>query len=200
MTIIPNSKDSYYSSLTRALGYGYDVVIEHHLVHYEFQPKDKEAIVLATDPSYFLEVVEAFHQKHKAIHTYYTEDHAYYKSYDELPTFLLPVSILQVSQFFLNQERLTILKDYDDNTYFPVQIVEDEYVLLAQHHLLYTLAQHQKMVPVYIDQVTPSILDAIYLAKEQNIKHIEDMTILPKQEYDTIQQQLQTLFKHERGL
>lgn len=196
MTIIKNSNNPVYSTLTRALGYGYDIVIDQQTFHYEFKVNGKEACIIADNENYLSDIVNAFHHTHKAICIYYTKDHSFYKRFDELPSFLLPISILQVSHCFLNQEKLDILKDYNETVFFPVQIMDDEYVLLDNHHLLFIAYQNNvKMVPVYIEQPRNEIYDFVYLAKEQNIKSIKDLAILPSQDYQNILQELSLLFK-----
>lgn len=197
MTIIKNSDNPVYSKLTKALGYGYDIVIDQQTFHYEFKVNGKEACIKTDNNTYLSYVVDAFHQTHKAISIYYTTDRSFYKSFDEPLSFLLPISILQVSKCFLSQEKLELLKDYEEETYFPVQIIDDEYVLLDKHHLLYIAYQNNiKMVPVYIEEAKQETIDFVYLAKEQNMKSIKDLSILPDQEYQAIQQELNKLFKH----
>ncbi len=84
--------------------------------------------------------------------------------------------------------------DYDQ-LYVPVAIIEDEYVLLGRHHEVY-LAQTEgiKMVEVYLDDLKENTIDYIYIAKEQNIRHIEDMKLLEETEYTAISEQFKNLF------
>ena len=104
-------------------------------------------------------------------------------------TFKLPISILQVSKFFLNQKYLAELNQLTslDSIQFPVQIIEDEYVLLDNHHFLFIAKELGfKMVDVYLSEVKQNTLDFLYLAKEQNIKGIQDVRSLSDEEYHKI--------------
>ncbi len=50
------------------------------------------------------------------------------------------------------------------------------------------------MVEVYLDNLKENTIDYIYIAKEQNIRHIEDMKLLEETEYTAISEQFKNLF------
>lgn len=197
MKIIQDFEDSYYPKKSRILGNCYTVLLGEHAYHYEFILKDKEATIKTDSLECIEDVIEVFRRENRYISLFRTTDSTFYKSYDETMTFKLPVSILQVSEFFLNSTHLDLLKsalDYDQ-LYVPVAIIEDEYVLLGRHHEVY-LAQTEgiKMVEVYLDNLKENTIDYIYIAKEQNIRHIEDMKLLEETEYTAISEQFKNLF------
>ena len=87
---------------------------------------------------------------------------------------------------FLNQNRIQELKPYfnPNDTVIPVTILDEEYVILDGHHRVYLAYEEgMKMVDVYLDEKSPQIEEFLYLAKEQNMKHIKDLSILSNQEY-----------------
>lgn len=197
MEIRKEKYDTYYSEEARILGRCYNVIKDDKIYHYEFQTNKNKATILCDSLGYIEEVVEEFYNNNLNIYEYTTPDGSFYKSYDPVFTFKLPLSILQPTQVFLNQERLKQLKAFVDieNLFIPVQIIDDEYIVLGKHHLLYLAMQEEyKMVEVYIQNATNKQKELLYLAKEQNIKRMEDMHIIPQDEYELICKQLKELF------
>lgn len=197
MKIIQDFKSTYYPEQSRILGNCFTVEDGDKIYHYEFVQKGSEATI-KTDSLEFLEaVIEHFRRENRHISVFRTLDSSFYKSYDETFTFKLPISILQVSQFFLNSNRLNDLKTVLDYEHIcvPVTILEDEYVLLSRHHEVY-LAQAEgiKMVDVYMDTPSSNTKDFVYIAKEQNIRHIGDLKLLEEPEYINITEQFKNLF------
>lgn len=197
MKIICNFINPNYPSKLRCLGYTYEIIVGDKKYYYIFEVNQFDAIVKTDNEEYLEIVVDAFHQRHKPVSTYYTLNHSFYKSYDEVHTFLLPISILQVSKPFLNQEIVDELKEIEImNYHFPVTIVQDEYVLLKGHHILKACQEAgMKMVSVYLDEPTPLLLDRLYLLKEQNVKYINEIPLLKSEEYDQVWSGLKEMFK-----
>lgn len=197
MKIICNFINSNYPSGLRSLGYAYEIMVGEKKFYYLFEVNQFEAIVKTDNEEYLEIVVDAFHQRHKPVSTYYTLNHSFYKSYDEVHTFLLPITILQVSKPFLDQEIVNELKEIEiTNYHFPVTIVQDEYVLLKGHHVLKACQEAgMKMVSVYLDEPTPLLLDRLYLLKEQNVKYINEIPLLKSEEYEQVWQGLKEMFK-----
>ncbi|MDE5566089.1 MAG: hypothetical protein K2I77_03785 [Anaeroplasmataceae bacterium] len=197
MKIICNFIDPNYPLELRCLGYTYEIIVEEKKFYYIFEVNQSEAVVKTDNEEYLEIVVDAFHQRHKPISTYYTLDRHFYKSYDEVQTFLLPISILQVSKPFLDESIIDELKEIEiTNYHFPVTIVQDEYVLLKGHHILKACQEAgTKMVSVYLDEVTPLLLDRLYLLKEQNVKYINEIPLLKSEEYEQVWSGLKEMFK-----
>lgn len=196
MQIIKATNDPYFKEKSLVLGNCYWVIEENDVFHYEFLVKKQEAQIISDTQDHLEEVVKAYHLTHPFIYTYYSKDHSFFMTFDEIKTFKLPISILQVSQIFLDEERLEALKPYheDLDLYFPVQIIDEEYVLLNQHHELYlTFHDGIRMVDVYMDENKAVSKDYLYLAKEQNIKTINDMHIISHKEYEEIKKQLEKI-------
>ncbi len=199
MKIIKTEKDAYFNKKSLSLGWCYLLIDKDQTSHYEFVPQKHEALVITDDEKHLEMVVERFHQEHKAIHTYYTANHDYYQVFDKVQTFYLPISILQVSELFLNEAKLKELEPIIqyDNLYFPVQIIHDEYVVLNYHHELYLAYQEGiKMVPVYLDTPDVSIQDLIYIAKEQNLHSIKDIPVLDEANYLTLTEGLENILNN----
>ncbi len=191
-------KDSYFKEKSRILGNCY-IIKENTLeYHYEVLPQNTEAIIIADTSNFLEEIAKMHHQEHPNILHYYTKDSTFSIYFDEVHTFKLPISILQVSKLFLNEEYLTSLKMYCDPEaiYVPVKIIEDEYVILDKHHEVYLAYEYGlKMVNVYLASTPKDILNPLYIAKEQNIRTIPDMKHLSNEEYELISKQLEALFQ-----
>lgn len=197
MKIIKTETDTYFDEKSRVLGNCYQVMDSGNIYHFEFIVEGNEAKIISDTSNYLEEVATEYHRVHLNIIRYYTENHTFYMSFDSVHTFKLPISILQVSEFFLNQTKLDNLKnDLNlDSLAIPVQIIDDEYVVIRNHHSLYLAWEEgHKMVNVYLDDVNQKTRDYLYLAKEQNIKTVKDMRIITNDEYTLIQKQLEELF------
>lgn len=193
MKIIRTRDDKYYNEKSRFLGNCYNFIDNSLVYHYEFKIKYDEATIFTDNPNHLEEVITFFRKFNKFIPKFKTEDGSFYKAYDEIATFKLPINILQVSQFFLDKQKLDEEEKYIDiNTIvLPVKIIDDEYVLLNGHHRLYRLYKNDiKMVEVYLDEELETTRDFVYIAKEKNIRTIKDLAILEHKEYENIMQVL----------
>ena len=174
--MIKTMTDSYFNEKARILGNCYLVIEGIHTYHYEFQVKGNEALVLCDEESYLEDVVTEYHKHNLHIYKYFTQENSFFMTFDQMYTFKLPISILQVTNIFLDQSHLDTLRKYLplETIVYPVQIIEDEYVILDKHHSLY-LAQEDgmKMVDVYVDESICAHKGYLYLAKEQNIKTVK---------------------------
>ena len=188
-------EDTYFAKTARILGNCYIILDHNHIYHYEFMIS-KEIATIVSDTSLYLEEVASMHHKlHPTISIYKGKD--FYMEMKKSFTFELPISILQVSKFFQNQKYLAELNQLTslDSIQFPVQIIEDEYVLLDNHHFLFIAKELGfKMVDVYLSEVKQNTLDFLYLAKEQNIKGIQDVRSLSDEEYHKIEKDLNSIF------
>ncbi|MDE6240905.1 MAG: hypothetical protein K2M08_00615 [Anaeroplasmataceae bacterium] len=196
MEILMTTTDIYFNEKSRLLGNCYLVIEDGIIYHYEFLVTKNKAEIIC-DSSTFLEyAVEHYHKEHPYINEYYIKDKTFFMTFDKIHTFKLPISILQVSSIFLDATLLEKLKNYEDieDVFFPVQIVDDEYVVLDKLHQLYLASENgSKMVDVYMDEDFRLSRDYLYLAKEQNIKTIKDTHIISHDEYEAIYSQLKGL-------
>ena len=196
MKIIKTTTDNYFKEKSRLLENCYLAIEESTVYHYEFLPVKNKAEIICDSSKYLEQVVEKYHKEHPYIYEYYIKDKTFFMTFDKIHTFKLPISILQVSSVFLDATLLERLKMYDgeDDVVFPVQIIEEEYVVLDKLHQLYLAFENScKMVDVFINEDFPLSRDYLYLAKEQNIKTIKDMNIIPHDEYEVIYSHLKDL-------
>lgn len=196
MVILKEYKDTYFKESSRVLGNCYIVKTALRVYHYEFIINKTHATICYDALDFIEEVTELHHKEHKYVEDYSTKNQVFYKSYDKTFTFKLPIHILQVSRFCLSEERLNKLRTHVDleDIFLPVQIIDDEYVVLNQHHLLYLLKENDfKMAEVYLDEDMPIIRDFLYLLKEQNIKHIDELPILPEQNFVELYNELKKI-------
>ena len=162
------------------------IIITIDDLSYEFTIKNQEALINYTDSKYVLEAVNLIHDKRKYIYKYHSKDNSFYQEYDYVYTFKLPIKIIQPSKFFIDKDVLDRIDEKIDenNTFLPVAIINDEYVLLDGHARLYALNENYiKMVNVYIDDYKEYIPDFIYIAKENNIKNISNLDVLNHDDY-----------------
>lgn len=186
MKIIKTYDDKFYKEKSRLLGNCFNVLEGKNVYHYEFIIKNDLATILTDNIKYINEVIDEFRLYNLYISKFKTKDNSFYKAFDQIQTFKLPISIIQPSQFFINEDKLNNLDLYYDidEIYIPVAIINDEYVALDGHHRIYLAhINNKKMVNVYLDNYDDSIHDFVYFSKEQNIKNIKDMKILNNTEY-----------------
>lgn len=198
MEIKQTFSDDFFKEKSRILGNCYIIKEKLDTFYYEFLIQDKQAKIITKTKKFLEEITEFHHKTHPYITKYYTTDASFSMQFEEIHQFKLPISILQVSKLFLNQRYLSSLKKYLDplDISIPVQIIDDEYVVLDRHHELFLALEYgEKMIPVYLDTPKRDIATPLYLAKEQNIRTIQDVKILSNEEYQTITEQLNTLFE-----
>lgn len=183
--IIRDRKSTIYSLKNRLLGNCFTIKKDIEF-HYEFDIRGFEALIICDNLVYINEAIEEFRKYNKYISVYYNKDRSFYKAYDEIHTFKLPINIIQPTEFFINEENLNNISKYleDKEVYLPVNILNDEYVLLDGHTRLYAkYLEDCKMVNVYIDEMNDKIDDLVYMAKEQNINNIKALKLLNNDEY-----------------
>ena len=186
MKIIKTYDNQYFKEKSRVLGNCFIVKDKENIYHYEFIINNTTATIISDNDIYINEVIDKFRFYNKYITKFKTKDNSFYKSFDDIFTFKLPISVIAPSQFFINEDKLNNLDNYMDvdEIYLPVNIINDEYILLDGHHRLYlAYINHKKMVNVYIDEFDDSIYDFVYFAKEQNIKNIKDLKVISKELY-----------------
>lgn len=196
MDIIQTFSDKYFKEKSRILGNCYIIKQQNKTFYYECIVQKNQAKILTNTNQFLEEIAEFHHKNHPYIQKYYAENQSFLIHFDEIHTFKLPISILQVSKLFLNQSYLSNLKKYLDpqEIYIPVQIIDDEYVILDKHHELYCAFEYgEKMVNVYLEDVNKDILNPLYIAKEQNTRTIQDVKILPDKEYKEVSEQFNIL-------
>lgn len=162
---------------------------------YEFIIKNNEAIINYKNINYLEEIVNEFHLLHPNIYYYHTNDYNFEMRFDEVFSFKLPIKIIQPTILFLNDNYLKNINNINyDNIIFPVNIINDEYVILKGHHLLHQAQLNNiRMVNVYIKEYDDSINNILYILKEQNIKNITDLEILDEDNYNNMLIQLEMI-------
>lgn len=189
MKITRTFNNDYYPNKSLILGNCYDVIINNQIYHHEFIITKNQALIIADSYDYLDEVIFEFRKDNSYITKFRTPDLTYYKAFDDVMTFKLPISIIQVSKPLINKDKLDQLdKEFNLNEiYLPVNIINDEYVLIDGHHRLYlAYLNHIKMVNVYINEYDNSINDFVYFAKEQNVNTIKSTKCIPNDMYDEI--------------
>ncbi len=163
------------------------IIITIDKIKYEFIINNQEAIVSFNDNKYILDAVEILRKEKSYIYKFHSKDNSFYQEFDYVYTFKLPIKIIQPSKFFIDKDLLEKIDDKIDknNVYLPVAIINDEYVLLDGHTLLYSLNQNYvKMVNVYISDYKEYIPDFVYIAKENNIKSIDKLDLVNHDDYN----------------
>lgn len=187
MEIQRDRTNPIYSPKNRALGNCFTVKTESKEIHYEFEIKGREALIITEDLTWIEEAIKEFRFYNFNITTFYTKDRSFYKSFDEVHIFKLPIKILQPSQFFIDRDKLKTIEENltEKDIHIPVTILNEEYVALDGHTRLYYLYQNDvKMVNVYLDTAGTYIQDFVYMAKEMNIFNISALKLLSHEEYD----------------
>ncbi len=164
-----------------------NIIIEKENKEYKFIIKKQEATVIANDYDNIEEIVEFVRRLRPHIYKFHSPNNTYYQEFDIVYSFKLPIKIIQPSKFFIDKDLLEKIDDKIDknNVYLPVAIINDEYVLLDGHTLLYSLNQNYvKMVNVYISDYKEYIPDFVYIAKENNIKSIDKLDLVNHDDYN----------------
>ena len=189
MKIIRDRENNIYSDKNKSLGNTFTIIENNQKFYYEFDIRGFEALIITDYLPYIEIAIEEFRKYSKYVSIFYTENRDFYKAFDDLQTFKLPIKIIQPSKPFVNEINLKNVSKYLENqeVYLPVNIINDEYVLLDGHTRLFAKAlENQKMVNVYIDDIEPEIEDLVYLLKEQNISTINNVEILSNEDYNNI--------------
>ena len=176
-----------------------NIIIKKDNVEYKFIIKKQEAIVLANNFDNIEEIVNYVRDLRPHIYKFHSPNNSYYQEFDTVYSFKLPISVIQPSKFFIDKKIVDEIGDNIDenNVYLPVQIINDEYVLLDGHVRLYCLNQNYiKMVNVYLAKAEPYIPDFVYIAKEGNIKNISSLHVLEHDQYEEYWNQFLDQFKN----
>ncbi|MBR6071867.1 MAG: hypothetical protein IKP77_03420 [Acholeplasmatales bacterium] len=183
--IIRDRLSNVYSLKNRLLGNCFTIKDKIDF-HYEFDIRGMEALIKCDYLPLINEAIDEFRKYNKYVNVFYNEDRSFYKAYDEIHTFKLPINIIQPSKIFIANSSFDSISKYleDKEVYLPVTILNDEYVLLDGHARLYAKYNEDfKMVNVYLDDSYPILDDLVYMAKEQNITKINNLNVLSDEEY-----------------
>lgn len=190
--------DNFYNKEAQIKGHCYTLIVDNQKYHYEFNILDQSAIIKYDNLDYIEYVVNEHHKNNLYVFEYKTYDNLFFKRFDYVHTFKLPIKVIQISKMILNKDYLKVLEPFvnERNTYIPVNIINDEYVCLDKHHELYLLNEdYSKMVNVYIDNNLPKYIhEKIYLAKEKNVMTINNVDVLKQEEYLEINKMLEEIF------
>lgn len=184
--IIRDKENKIYSEKNRLLGNCFTIKDKIDS-HYEFDIRGFEALIKTDYLPFVNQAIDEFRKYNKYVNVFYNEDRSFYKAFDEIHTFKLPIKVIQPSKIFISSSSLDSISKYleDKEVYLPVTILNDEYVLLDGHSRLYAKYNEDfKMVNVYLDNDYPSLDDLVYMAKEQNILNIKSVNVLSDEEYN----------------
>lgn len=183
--ILRDRDSNIYSLKNRLLGNCFTIKGKID-THFEFDIRGREALIKCDYLPYINEAIDEFRKYNKYINVFYNEDRSFYKAFDEIHTFKLPIKVIQPSKFFINENNLKAIENYleDKEVYLPVCIINDEYVLLDGHARLYAkYNEDYKMVNVYLDDEYNNLDDLVYMAKEQNVCNITSLKVINDDEY-----------------
>lgn len=198
MQIIKEYSKTSLNTTSKVLGYCYKVIDENNdTYYYEFEKQNNIAYVKYDNPDYLEIVVEEFRNAYEYVNIIKSKDDSFYAEFDKVFTFKLPIECIQVSQLFLNENRIDKLDTIidPDNIHLSVKILNDKYVLIGDHHLLYSLKSiGQRMVNVFINTTLDnSLIEAInnltYVLKEQNISSIDKCELVNEKTYNEVSTQ-----------
>ncbi len=187
MEIIRDRESSFYEQKSKDLGNAFTIIDNNIKYYYEFYPNKQEATIKTNDLKYVLEAIDEYRIYNKHITKFRDLNNEFYKQFDDVFTFKLPIKCIQPSSFFVDLKKIELFEEYIDfeNVYLPVNIINDEYVLLDHHNLLYFLNEcNQKLVNVFITDYESYINDFVYLAKENNILNVKGLKPLSHEEYE----------------
>lgn len=187
MEIIRDRESSFYEQKSKDLGNAFTIIDNNIRYYYEFYPNKQEATIKTNDLKYVLEAIDEYRIYNKHITKFKDLNNEFYKQFDDVFTFKLPIKCIQPSSFFVDLKKIELFEEYIDfeNVYLPVNIINDEYVLLDHHNLLYFLNEcNQKLVNVFITDYESYINDFVYLAKENNILNVKGLKPLSHEEYE----------------
>lgn len=168
------------------LGNCYIVTENHQNYYYEFITNQNTATIIYSNPEYLELIIDEFRKNNEYINEFKTIDNTLKANFNPVQTFKLPIDSLQITNPFLDKNRIDFLIENIDenNTFLPVIIHNDEYVFIGDHHLLYALKENRiNLINVFINtKITNGDLkllsDFIYILKENNIKNIKDCEII----------------------
>ena len=114
MNVILDTESKYFSKKNKLLELCYTIQTQQKTFHYEFEINQSEAIIHSDTSQYLEEVVDTFRQKHKNITKFRTKDHSFYKEFDPVYTYPLPIRVIQPSKFFLDEQKIKELESIID--------------------------------------------------------------------------------------
>lgn len=181
MKIIKEYTNINLNNEAKLLGYCYKGNVGNSAeYYYEIIKKDNVAFIKYDNPSYLEMIIEEFRLAYEYVNIFKSYDDSFYAEFDKVHTFKLPIDIIQPTEMLINKERVNKLESIidPDNIHLSVKIINDEYVLLGDHNILYTLKQiGERMVNVFINttldtQTIELLTQLVYVLKENNITSI----------------------------
>ena len=181
MQILKEYSKTTLNSTNRLLGNCYKVITDNNIYYYEFTKQNDMAYVNYDNPDYIEAIIEEYRKSNEYVNIIKSKDDSFYAEFDEVFTFKLPIECIQPSQLVINQDRIDKLETIIDpeNIHLSVKIIDNKYVLLDDHHLLYALNQiGERMVNVFINttldnniiECISNLVKDIYLLKESEFK------------------------------
>ena len=170
-----------------------EIIYQINDIKYYFYLNKDEALIKYDNINYLDDIIKRFKNDFGYINKIYNKDNSFYQEFDHTYIFRLPIKILQPSKHILCEDYLNNIKENYDylNKIIKVALIDDEYVILNGHTLCYEMLESgEKMVDVYLREPDDHIRDFVYIAKEYNINDVTKLQILPKDQYDEIQSQI----------
>lgn len=186
MKCYKDKESSFYMKDNLELGNCITVLDKDTKFYYEFEVNQDKALVKYNSILHIKDAINEFRKYNMQVCIFYNEDRSFYMAFDKVQTFKLPIHILQPSKFFIDREKLDIIEKYlaNEQIFVPVDILDDEYVLLDGHaRIRYLIENDVKMVDVYMGHITEEIKEYVYIAKENNLFKVKDMEILSHEDY-----------------
>ena len=187
MEILFDFEDEFYSDEEKKLKNAVTVIDGNKRYHYAFERIKDSAIIRYDDITYIDEAAEFFKNHNLYINKIKSNDNEYYREFDYIYSFKLPLDVIQPTDMFLDEEKYNYLKEIDidpENIYLPVRIIDDHYVLLNGITFLKIMKEnYERLVNVYINDDVYVSDDLLYVLREKNIIKIDDVDIIEHNVY-----------------
>lgn len=187
MEILFDFEDEFYSDEEKKLKNAVTVIDGNKRYHYAFERKKDSTIIRYDDITYIDEAAEYFKNLNLYINKIKSNDNEYYREFDYIHSFKLPLDVIQPTDMFVDEEKYNYLKDIDvdpENIYLPVRIIDDHYVLLNGITFLKIMKEnYERLVNVYINDDVYVSDDLLYVLREKNIIKIDDVDIIEHNVY-----------------
>ena len=130
MEIIRDRESSFYSDKAKALGNAFTILDNNQKYYYEFEVNDTKALIKYNDLKYIEDAINEFRIYQKHVTKFSDLENNFYKAFDDIFSFKLPIKCIQPSSFFIDLSKIEMFEEYLDpeNVYLPVAIINDEYV------------------------------------------------------------------------
>lgn len=148
---------------------------------------EREAVVRGRDADVFPEIIEEFRFYSPNITIFYDQNHNIILELPPLPLLTIPLSGIQPSQFYVDEEKLAAIQNFieaGEDIVIPVCQWQDRYVSLDGHtRLYYAVTKGWKQVRAVEEEPDHVIFDFVKEAQARNIFTPQDMELLNHEAY-----------------